>query len=382
MRPDHHVVVVVGLDELVDRGVQCPGEVGQLVEADPPVPGLDPAQRRRAEEAASGQVVERPAPGHPQPSDPLADQGVDVAFLRHAQESMSAAQGVPRLDDMSHHAHDHHDPSDLQAHDGADMLDLDAEVVAEQLDEVRADLARLADSPVRRILDLGAGTGTGTFGLLGHFPEAQVIAVDASEEMLDRIRRRAAHLGLADRVTTVCADLDHAVPQLEPVDLAWASASLHHLADPDRTLAEVVPTIRPGGLLAVVELAGFPRFLPDDTEAGAAEAGAHALLAADRAADMPTMGSDWAPRLVRSGLTLELDRPITVDLAPPLPPAVGQYAAVVLARLRDAVADRLAPDQLAALDELLADDAHALRHRRDLHVRTERRLWVGRRPTA
>src|SRR5690349_5682715 len=177
-----------------------------------------------------------------------------------------------------HHAHaqDHvHDHAD----DLPDLLDLDAQVLAESFDAVRADLARLADGPVRRILDLGAGTGTGTFGLLRRFTGAHAVAVDQSEEMLERLRRRAEHLGLANRVETLGADLDEGVPRLAPVDLVWASGSLHHLADPDHTLAQVAETVRPGGLVAVVELAGLPRFLPDDSPAGAAEARAHAVLA-------------------------------------------------------------------------------------------------------
>jgi SAM-dependent methyltransferase len=290
---------------------------------------------------------------------------------------------------MSHHhghsspaehpgAHDHHDHIDEDAL--SDLLDLDAEVLAEPLRAVRADIERLADAPVHSILDLGAGTGTGTFGLLQHFAEARVLAVDSSEGMLERLRRRAEALGLADRVATVVADLDRAVPDVAPVDLAWAAASLHHLADPERTLAQVVATIRPGGLLAVLEMAGPPRFVPETTAGGRAEARAHALLAADRAVDLPTMGTDWAPRLTRAGLVVELDRVVLVDLAPPLAPQIGDYAAATLMRVRGAVMDRLEPTDLVALDALLDGGPDDVRLRRDLHVTTARQLWIARRP--
>jgi len=44
LRPDHHVVVGDTLDQLVERVAQGPGDRAQLVEADPPVARLDPAQ--------------------------------------------------------------------------------------------------------------------------------------------------------------------------------------------------------------------------------------------------------------------------------------------------------------------------------------------------
>lgn len=171
-------------------------------------------------------------------------------------------------------------------------------------------------------------------------------------------------------------------PELDPVDLAWASASLHHLADPDRTLAQVVAAIRPGGLLAVVELTGFPRFLTEDMPGGVAEANAHALLAADRAADMPAMGSDWGSRLARAGLVVEMERAIAVDLAPPLAEVASEYALATLTRIRGAVADRLGAADGEHLDRLLDGGTTDVRHRSDLHVRTERQLRIARRPAS
>lgn len=117
---------------------------------------------------------------------------------------------------MGHHpsVHDH------QHEEVPDLLDLDAEVLTEARDAVRVDIGRLVDAPVRSILDLGAGTGSGTFGLLRHFPDAHALALDSSEEMLDRLRSRAEDEGLVDRISTLRADLDEALPEIDPVDLA------------------------------------------------------------------------------------------------------------------------------------------------------------------
>jgi SAM-dependent methyltransferase len=274
------------------------------------------------------------------------------------------------------HDHSHHGrPGDL-----AQMLDLDAQVFAPAMEVVYAEIAALADAPIRTILDLGAGTGTGTFGLLQHFQHARAIAVDASDDMLTHLAIEAERLGLGNRVTTMVADLDQRVPDVEPVDLAWAAASLHHLADPDRTLAAAATAIRPGGLLAVVELDTFPRFVPDPTPGGRAERRAHELMSADRSRDMPAMGSDWGARLAAAGLVVEQHRAISADLASPVPEAARRLAAVSLRRIRDAVGDRLQDGELQAYDALLDGGADDVRHRSDLRVSAERWLWIARRP--
>src|SRR3954447_8562084 len=136
MWPDHDVVVVLGFDEVVDRVVECASDRGELVEADPAVAGLDPAQWRGAEVAAPSQVVQRPAARNPQTADALSDQPIDVAALRHTQEHMSSAQRAPRIPYMSPHCAHHHVSSGQRtpphahddAHDGLPaLLDLDAE---------------------------------------------------------------------------------------------------------------------------------------------------------------------------------------------------------------------------------------------------------------
>ena len=105
--PDHHVVVG-RLDQLIDAGAQGPGNRGQLIEADPAVTGLDPAQGGWAQVALGGQIIQGPAQRQPEPPDPGPDQPVEFPVLRHTQESMSPAQYGPTVADMGHpHGHDH-----------------------------------------------------------------------------------------------------------------------------------------------------------------------------------------------------------------------------------------------------------------------------------
>lgn len=282
------------------------------------------------------------------------------------------------------HDHDHgHGPADETAL--AEMLDLDGEVLHDYLTEVTGLIHDLAQSgpasPVRRILDVGSGTGTGTFALLRRFEQAEATALDVSEGMLQHLGDKARALGLAERVNTVLADLDAVWPAVGPADLVWASASLHHMADPSRALGEAFDALRPGGLLAVAEFGTFPHFLPEDIGIGrpGLEARVHAVL--DEARTLPHIDSDWGALLTGAGFTVETERPFTVELTDPLTGATGRYARACLGRIRDHLGDRLDAEDLAALATLLdGEGPDSLAHRPDLVVRAERTVWVARRP--
>ncbi|MFD9438457.1 class I SAM-dependent methyltransferase [Streptomyces sp. NPDC060006] len=283
-----------------------------------------------------------------------------------------------------HAAHHGAHPVHQREHDTVDqaeILDLDAEVLAEHIASITAWLPVGADP--RRIVDLGCGTGAGSLALLERFPEAEVTATDLSATHLDRLREKAAAAGVADRVRLVQADLDATSwPGLGSPDLVWASASLHHMRDPDRTLRQVHGLLAPGGLFAVVELAGFPRFLPEDApqEAPGLEERCHAAVAHQHAEHTSHRGADWGPKLTGAGFTVEDRRTITVDIGPPHTGAVGRYALSSLRHLRGRAASVLTPGDVAALDQLLdTDSPHSVLRRPDLNVRTERTVWAARR---
>ncbi|MGI8447233.1 MAG: class I SAM-dependent methyltransferase [Streptosporangiaceae bacterium] len=285
----------------------------------------------------------------------------------------------------THQHHDHHHDGDEAAEAAqAELLDLDAEVLHAYLSSVIDWVGELAaDQPPRRILDLGCGTGTGSLALLRRFPGSEVTGVDASAPMLDHLRKKALERDVASRVRVVQADLDAGWPDTGPVDLVWASNSMHHMPDPDRVLAQVLAALQPGGLLAVAEMDSFPRFLPEGLGFGhpGLEARSHAARDDARGEDMPHLGSDWGPRLAQAGFAVEAERTFVIDLVPPLPAAVGRYALLSLQRIRSAVDGRLSAGDLAALDTLLEGDGPAsILRRDDLTVRTTRTVWVARRP--
>jgi len=284
---------------------------------------------------------------------------------------------------MTHHHHQQgpHEGTDPAL---AELLDLDADVLHAYLLELTTWVRQqAADLSCRRILDLGAGTGTGTVALAERFGEAEVTAVDQSREMLTRIRARARARGFADRVRTVQADLDSTWPALEPVDLVWASNSLHELADPGRVLKDAFAAIRPGGLLVVAEMDAPPRFLPHDIGLGVPglEERCHDTLGHEQAGPKPRLGADWGPQLEHSGFAIMARRTFTISLTAPLPAATGRYAWAYLRRIRSPLEGRLTAGDLAALDTLL-DSAGpgSVLNRGDLVVRGTRTAWTARRP--
>ncbi|MEV4345329.1 methyltransferase domain-containing protein [Actinoplanes sp. NPDC049596] len=250
----------------------------------------------------------------------------------------------------------------------AELLELDAEVLRDYHDEVIAWAGSLAPANPK-IIDLGAGTGVGSRALLRALPGADIVAVDMDDEMLASIQAADS------RIRTVRADLDQPWPELGPADLIWASASLHHLADPVRGLRQALAALRTGGHLVVTELDSFPSFLPAGPE-GDLEARLNVELDKMRAEHGLHMHADWPALLAEAGFAVEATRRFDIDLQPPLPAAAGRYAEISLGRASDRLEGRLPADDLKALETLVA----GLRNRDDLVVRATRTVIVGRKP--
>jgi len=273
-------------------------------------------------------------------------------------------------------AHTHHHARHDEA-DHADLLDLDARVFGSHLDDLTEWVRRHAPETPRRIADMGAGTGTGALALARRFPAAEIVAIDQSPVMLDRLRATARAQGLDDRLRAVQADMDAGWPAIGAVDVVWAASSLHHVAVPDRVLRDIHAALTPGGLLAVVEMDALPRFLPDDIGVGRPGLEARCHEAAARAGW--NAHPDWRPHLEQAGFEMAGQHTLTLE-ASPAPPGTGRYAHALLSRFRSAFEGHLAGDDLAALDHLLAGGHPGALPDRDLTVRGSRTLWAARRP--
>lgn len=277
--------------------------------------------------------------------------------------------GRPGHDHPGHHGHDHDE--DLAA-----LLDLDAEILKDYLVTLTGWVAENAPEDTGTIIDVGAGTGTGSLALARRFPTSTVHAVDQSPAMLERIAATASAHDLDSRIRPVHANLDEAWPELPAADLVWAASSLHEFADPDRTLREIRDVLVPGGLLAVVEMDALPRYLPEDLGIGrpGLENRCHEVIAAQGWNHHP----DWAGPLRHAGYDVVAQRQF--DTAQdPAPEGTGDYAAAYLGRIRTSLKDHLDAEDLATLDRLLDPrDEAGLRHRNDLKLIGTRTAWLAR----
>ena len=99
------------------------------------------------------------------------------------------------------------------------------------------------DDP-RVVYDLGCGPGTATVHLKGRWPEARVVGVDGSSDMLERARQEHADIEWQS------ADLRTWSPDEAP-DLLYSNAALHWLDGHETLFPRIVGMLPKGGVLAV-----------------------------------------------------------------------------------------------------------------------------------
>ena len=106
--------------------------------------------------------------------------------------------------------------------------------------------------PPMVIADLGAGDGT--FSLQLAQQASKVIAVDSSARMIE-FAREQAHRHQITNVDYRLGDMEELPIDDAAVDLVFFSQSLHHALHPDRALQGAFRILRPGGRIAILDLA-------------------------------------------------------------------------------------------------------------------------------
>jgi len=106
--------------------------------------------------------------------------------------------------------------------------------------------------PPQVIADLGAGDGS--FSLLLAQNAEKVIAVDSSAKMIEFARDQAQRNHVKN-VDYRLGDMEELPIDDASVDIVFFSQSLHHALHPDRAICEASRILKPGGRIAILDLA-------------------------------------------------------------------------------------------------------------------------------
>jgi trans-aconitate 2-methyltransferase len=104
-------------------------------------------------------------------------------------------------------------------------------------------LARISVQAPKRVADLGCGPGNSTALLRARWPDAEIVGIDSSPEML----RDARSSGVAARF--VEGDIASWAPD-EPFDVIFSNAVLQWLGDHERLIPRLFSFVKPGGVFA------------------------------------------------------------------------------------------------------------------------------------
>jgi demethylmenaquinone methyltransferase/2-methoxy-6-polyprenyl-1,4-benzoquinol methylase len=116
----------------------------------------------------------------------------------------------------------------------------------------RATARALPLAPGARVLDVATGTGALALALVEHAPGADVIGIDRNQAMLDVARARSRSAPALRLVRAAAEDLPFADASFDAVSIGFA---IDDLADRERAARELVRVLRPGGTVALLELA-------------------------------------------------------------------------------------------------------------------------------
>jgi len=114
-------------------------------------------------------------------------------------------------------------------------------------------IARLRPRAGERILDVAGGTGDIALRIVRRAPEARVVVLDLTPEMLSVGRDRALDSGLFRQLSWVAGDAQSLPLPDRSVDAYTIAFGLRNVAEPERALAEARRVLKPGGRFYCLE---------------------------------------------------------------------------------------------------------------------------------
>lgn len=116
--------------------------------------------------------------------------------------------------------------------------------VHSQFMDTKAMITNSLNNDIKKVLDLGVGTGLELVSLFKRFPNAEVTAIDITENMLEELKKRE----FSSKVKTICGDFFE-VDFGDSYDAVISSAALHHFFKEDkiRLYQKIYKALKEGG---------------------------------------------------------------------------------------------------------------------------------------
>jgi tRNA (cmo5U34)-methyltransferase len=154
----------------------------------------------------------------------------------------------------------------------------------------------LAGCELRRVLDLGAGTGLFARAIAAANPDSELVLFDGSDAMLEQARA-----ALGERASYVCGDFSAELPA-GPWDAVVSAMAIHHLEhlDKRRLFERIHQSLSKGGVFVNVEQVSGPTAFLD---------AAYMRWHERRVRELGASGSEWDSALER----MRVDRNATVE---------------------------------------------------------------------
>lgn len=179
--------------------------------------------------------------------------------------------------------------------------------------------------PSARVLDLATGTADMVLEVLSAHPDARVVGVDPSREMLRVAEAKLSARRLNDRAQLVVGSAEQIPLPDSTVDAITMAFGIRNVPDRPRALADMARVLRPGGRVAILELsdpqkgwiAPFARFhirhvVPS---LGALLSGAREYRYLERSIAAFPQPEAFAETMRGAGLEVVMVRPLTFGVA-------------------------------------------------------------------
>lgn len=138
-----------------------------------------------------------------------------------------------------------------------------------------------------RVADVGAGDGDWTAALARRVGESgHVYATEVKKDLVEDIRKRMKEEGLGN-VTVVLGDQESTGLPDACCDAVLLRMVYHHFTDPAKMRASLKRTLKPGGLIAVIDIVPQKSW---SRLAGVPERGGHGIPVDDLVAEMTAAG--------------------------------------------------------------------------------------------